>query len=99
MFCSQRCRCQEQTHMPGRVLLFIFNLREKKFESVILTFTNCYDCYSLRQVYLHTHIISHLLEQPSVVSTAANESILAPLSNQTESSHSPHEIGRLTTSH
>ncbi len=33
------------------------------------------------------HIISCILEQPSVVNSAANESILAPLSKQTQSFH------------
>jgi hypothetical protein len=51
------------------------------------------------KVRFFTHITSFMLEQISVVSTAANESILAPLSKQTEPSHSPREIRHLTTSH
>ncbi len=40
---------------------------------------------------------TYILEQPSVVSTATNESILAPLLKQTESFHSLLEIGCPTT--
>ncbi len=47
---------------------------------------------------LHNTVL-YILEQPSIVSTAANESILAPFSKQTESFHSPHEIEHLTTFH
>jgi hypothetical protein len=51
------------------------------------------------KVRFFKHITSFMLEQLSIVSTAANESILAPLSKQTEPSHSPHEIGHLPASH
>ncbi len=37
----------------------------------------------------------NILEKPGVASTAANESILAPLSKQTESSYSPRDLGTL----
>jgi hypothetical protein len=36
---------------------------------------------------------AYKLKRPGIVSTAANESILAPLSKQTESSYSPHDFG------
>jgi hypothetical protein len=45
------------------------------------------------------YFILYILEQPSIVSMATNESILAPLSKQTEFFYSPHKRGRLTTSH
>ncbi len=51
------------------------------------------------KINFFTHVISYIHEQLSVVSTASNVSILAPFSKQTESSHSPREIGRPTTSH
>jgi hypothetical protein len=38
---------------------------------------------------------AYILEQPGVASTAANESILAPLSKQTDSSYAPHDLGML----
>jgi hypothetical protein len=38
------------------------------------------------------YIILYILEQHSIVSTAANEFVLAPLSKQTESFHPPCEI-------
>jgi hypothetical protein len=37
----------------------------------------------------------YILQQPGIVSTAMNESILAPLSKQTESSYSPRDLGTL----
>ncbi len=37
------------------------------------------------KVCFFTHITSYSLEQPSIVSTAVNESILSPLSKQSES--------------
>jgi hypothetical protein len=51
------------------------------------------------KVRFFTHFTSYILEQLSVVSTTANESILASFSKQTKSSHSPCEIGHPTTSH
>jgi hypothetical protein len=83
-------------HMPSQVLRFIFNLQEKKLGKTHI----CSQLLLLlpinQKVCLFTHITSYILEQPNVVSNAANESILAPLSKQTESSHSPSETGRLT---
>jgi hypothetical protein len=79
--------------MPRRVLWFIFYLQIKNRVS-----HDCYDRYSTN-TKLFTHITSYILEKISVVSTAANESILAPLSKQMESFRSPHEIGRPMTSH
>ncbi len=73
--CSQQCRSQEQTHMPSRVLRFIFNLQIEKN----------------KVSHSHNHSVTIILERMGIVSTAANESILAPLSKQTESFYSPHD--------
>ncbi len=57
--------------------------------SVTHILMNCYDNnVANTKVLFSTHIASYILEQLSVVSTAANESILASLTKQTESSPS-----------
>jgi hypothetical protein len=69
-------------------------------ESVTHAFTNYYNYSSLNVKFVSIkHIILYILEQPNVDSTATNEPVLAPLSKQTESFHSPREIGLPTTSH
>jgi hypothetical protein len=86
--------------MPRGVLCFIFNLRIKENGSI--TQIHWWLLWSFllnHEICFFTHITSYILAQLSVVSTTANESILAPFSKQTESSHSPREIGRPTTSH
>jgi hypothetical protein len=98
--CSQRRCSQEQTHMPRWVLWFISNLRIKN--GISHTYIHdCTDHYSsnTKLCSFFTRITSYILEQLSIVSTAANESIPSPLSKQTESSHWPREIGRPKTSH
>jgi hypothetical protein len=55
-----------------------------KSVTCIVHTNDCYDHYLI------------ILEYLSGGSTAANESILAPFSKQTESFHSPRGIGRLT---
>ncbi len=52
-----------------------------------------------RFVSSHTLLLLYIIEQLSVGSTAANDSILAPFSKQTESFHSPCGIGCLRASH
>jgi hypothetical protein len=85
--------------MPRGFLWFIFNLRIKNgvsYTHILMTFMIV--TYE-HKVCLFTLITLYTLEQLSVVSTTANESILASLSKQTESFHSPRGIGRPTTSH
>jgi hypothetical protein len=68
--------------------------------SVTHILMNCYDNnVANTKVLFSTHIASNILEQLSVVSIAANESIRASLSKQTESSCSSYEMGHLTTSY
>jgi hypothetical protein len=68
-------------------------------ESVTHSFTNHYNRCLLNMKFapLKANYL-YILEQPSIVSTATNESILSPLSKQIESFHSPREVGRPTTS-
>ncbi len=67
-----------------------------------VTHTHTHDCYerylSTQGLFLHTHYF-YIIEQLSVGSTVANDSILAPFSKQTESFHSPCGIGCLRASH
>jgi hypothetical protein len=79
--------------------LMVYFLPADKKRGQSHTYTHdCYDRYSTNKKFF-THITSYILEKISVVSTATNESILAPLSKQTESFRSPHEIGCPMTSH
>ncbi len=74
-------------------LTVYFNLR-KKMGSVtyILTIVMTVMVLINHKVHFFTHITEHIVKQLSVVSTPVNESILAPFSKQTKSSHSPREI-------
>jgi hypothetical protein len=78
--------------------MVIFNLRRKKN----ILFSHSHNHMSLQS--LHTMFIflltvqtafAYIPEQPGIVSTAANESILAPLSKQTESSYSSRDFEAL----
>jgi hypothetical protein len=86
-------------HEARQVFWFIFNLRIKKNRSVIHTIIGYYNRHTQWsfscQIVQTVHV--YILEQLGFVSTAAkkNESILAHLSKQTESSCSPHDLGRL----
>ncbi len=88
-------RTTAYAQMSRRGLWFIFNLRIKKqYQS----FTYQYS-YNNRHTYESIFLINtdnfYILERLGVVSTVANESILAPLLKQTESSFPPSDMRRL----
>ncbi len=77
---SRQCQSQEQMHMP-------------KIGSVIHIIIGYYNHYTHRPFLLTAQAIyAYILERLGIVSTATNESILAPLSKQTESSYSPCDL-------
>ncbi len=82
-------------HVPKRVLLFIFNLRIEK--KGIIIYTANYACYIIKLFFLRSVAGSlYILEQLNVVSTAANESVLASIPKQTDSHMpQPHGLGRV----
>ncbi len=93
-FCSQQSRSQGRTHMPWQVSRFIFNLRKKSRISHLHNCTANYKCtYKSYLSWLATDNL-YILERINVVTTAANKSILAPFSKQTEPLHPPCELGR-----
>ncbi len=93
--CSWQCQSQKQMHLPRRDLCFFFTCRKKYMISYLhnhtVTAITAYESYSS---WLTTDNL-YILERLRVVSIAANESILAPLSRQTESLHPPHDMSRL----
>ncbi len=97
--CLQQHQSQEQTHMPRQVWWFIFNLQIKNHG---ISYTRTHKL--LYRYLLNTksaslkHIIKYILEQPNVVSIAANESILAPLSKQTMWDRMPYNFPAMTYS-
>ncbi len=84
---------------PDRSYGFLLNLRIKKWGQLHIYIQLLCSLFIKHKVRFYTHITSYKLEQLIIVSTAANESILSPLSKQSESSYSPHEIGCPMTSH